>query len=130
MGLAGLSVAMLGASANAEIESEFTVGYHTDYIFRGFDIGEDMMDFALDFAGTGYCDFDWAAGVWFATFDPSDPDFFDARGFGASQSAPASDTTSGRSRKPASSATNLFCAGNLMPTSCSRFASCRSPKAW
>ena len=74
MGLAGLSVAMLGASANAEIESEFTVGYHTDYIFRGFDIGEDMMDFALDFAGTGYCDFDWAAGVWFATFDPSDPD--------------------------------------------------------
>lgn len=71
MGLAGLSVAMLGASANAEVESEFSVGYHTQYVFRGVDIGEDMMDFSLDFAGTGYCDFDWSAGIWLASWDPT-----------------------------------------------------------
>ena len=74
MGLAGLSIAMFGASANAEVESEFTVGYHSEYVFRGASIGEDMMDFALDFAGTGYCDFDWSAGIWFGSWDPNDLD--------------------------------------------------------
>ena len=65
MGLAGLSVAMLGASANAEIESEFTVGYHSDYVFRGELFGNNMFDFAFDFGGSCDCGLDWNAGVWF-----------------------------------------------------------------
>lgn len=69
MGLAGLSIAMFGASANAEVESEFNLGYHTDYIFRGFDMGEDLFDFGLDFAGSCDCGFDWSAGFWYGSYD-------------------------------------------------------------
>jgi len=61
---------MLGASANAgEIDSEFSLGYANEYIFRGIDFGDDLYEFSLDFSGTGYCDFDWNAGIWYGFFE-------------------------------------------------------------
>lgn len=72
LALAGLSTALFGTAA-AEIESEFHVGYSSDYIFRGHDAGGDLFEFGLDFAGTGaLCslgDLDWSAGIWYASFD-------------------------------------------------------------
>jgi len=72
LGLAGLSIAMLGASANAEIESEFSLGYADEYIFRGLELGDDLYEFSLDFSGTGYCDFDWSAGIWYGFYEVKD----------------------------------------------------------
>lgn len=69
LGLAGLSIAMLGASANAEIESEFSLGYADQYVFRGQKIGDDLYEFSFDFSGTGYCDFDWNAGIWYGMYE-------------------------------------------------------------
>lgn len=72
LALAGLSTTLFG-TAVAEIESEFHVGYSSDYIFRGADAGGDLFEFGLDFAGSGAVgglgDLDWSAGVWYASFD-------------------------------------------------------------
>lgn len=68
MGLAGLSIAMLSASANAEIESEFYAGYDSSYIFRGINLGDDLYSFGFDFSGSCDCGFDWNAGIWYANF--------------------------------------------------------------
>ena len=72
LALAGLSTTLLG-TAVAEIESEFHVGYSSDYIFRGADLGGDLYEFGLDFAGSGDVQglgaFDWSAGVWYASID-------------------------------------------------------------
>ena len=62
---------MLGASANAEIESEFSLGYANEYIFRGLELGDDLYEFSFDFSGTGYCDFDWNAGIWYGMYENS-----------------------------------------------------------
>ena len=57
LAIAGLSTALLG-TANAEIESSASAGYHTDYIYRGINLGEDVVDFSLGFSGSSGC------GVW------------------------------------------------------------------
>ena len=52
------------SNAQAEIESEFHVGYNSQYIFRGVDFGDDAFEYGLDFAGTCDCGLDWSAGIW------------------------------------------------------------------
>ena len=74
LALAGLSVYLLAPVTVAEIESEFHVGYSTDYIFRGGPLGGDLYEFGLDFAGSGDLQgigaLDWSAGIWYASFEP------------------------------------------------------------
>ena len=50
--------------AQAEIESEFHVGYNSEYIYRGFELGKDAYEYGLDFAGSSDCGLDWSAGIW------------------------------------------------------------------
>ena len=45
--IAGLSTALLG-TAQADIESSASVGYSTEYIYRGANLGEDLVDFSLE----------------------------------------------------------------------------------
>ncbi len=58
--------------AQAEIESEFHVGYNSDYIFRGVDGGQDAFEYGLDFAGSSDCGLDWSAGIWSISPDGED----------------------------------------------------------
>lgn len=71
LALAGLSTTLLG-TAGAEIESEFSAGYTTDYIFRGGDVGPHLFDVTLAFSGSGEVgglgELDWTAGIWYASF--------------------------------------------------------------
>lgn len=72
-----LSILAIGSglalsSAQAEIESEFHVGYNSEYIFRGVDLGDDAFEFGLDFAGSCKCGLDWSAGIWYITPDGED----------------------------------------------------------
>ena len=62
LSIAGLSTTLLG-SANADIESSALVGYHSDYIYRGVNLGEDLVDFSLGFAGNTDLA-DWNIGLW------------------------------------------------------------------
>lgn len=72
LAFAGLSITLLG-TAVAEIESEFHVGYSSDYIFRGAPLGGDLYEFGFDFAGSGDIQgigaLDWSAGIWYASFE-------------------------------------------------------------
>ena len=70
LAIAGLSTALLG-SANAEIESSASVGYHTDYIYRGINLGETLTQFGLDFSGTTDVA-DWNLGFSYYTWDEDD----------------------------------------------------------
>lgn len=52
------------SQAQAEIESEFHVGYNSDYVFRGLNLGEDAYEYGLNFAGSSSSGLDWSAGLW------------------------------------------------------------------
>lgn len=63
---------LLLGQAQAEIESEFHVGYNSKYIFRGVDLGDDAYEYGLDLAGTCDCGLDWSAGIWGISPDGED----------------------------------------------------------
>ena len=67
LALTGLSLSLLG-TANADIETGIGVGYSSDYVFRGNNNGADLFDARIDVSGGG-TNFDWAAGLWLASFD-------------------------------------------------------------
>ena len=67
--LAGLSTALLG-TAQADIESSASVGYNTEYIYRGANLGEDLVNFDLSLSGS--TDFaDWSIGLWHGSWEGS-----------------------------------------------------------
>jgi hypothetical protein len=63
---------LLFSQAQAEIESGFHVGYNSQYIFRGLDLGDDAYEYGLDLAGSCDCGLDWSAGLWSISPDNSD----------------------------------------------------------
>ena len=63
--------------AQAEIESEFHVGYNSEYIYRGVELGKDAYEYGLDFAGSSDCGLDWSAGIWSISPDGSGDDELD-----------------------------------------------------
>ncbi|YCM45782.1 TorF family putative porin [Verrucomicrobiaceae bacterium 227] len=72
-----LSILAIGSGlflgqAQAEIESEFHVGYNSEYVFRGIDLGDDAYEYGLDFAGSCDCGLDWSAGIWSISPDGTD----------------------------------------------------------
>ena len=67
LALTGVSLSLLG-TANADIETSIGVGYTSDYVFRGANNGADLFDASIDVSGSGNS-FDWAAGLWLASFD-------------------------------------------------------------
>lgn len=58
--------------AQAEIESEFHVGYNSEYIYRGVELGKDAYEYGLDFAGSSDSGLDWSAGIWSISPDNED----------------------------------------------------------
>ncbi len=58
--------------AQAEIESEFHVGYNSEYIYRGVELGNDAYEYGLDFAGSSDSGLDWSAGLWSISPDGED----------------------------------------------------------
>lgn len=63
---------LLLSHVQAEIESEFHVGYNSDYIFRGVELGKDAYEYGLDFAGSSDSGFGWSAGIWSISPDGED----------------------------------------------------------
>lgn len=63
--------AALATIASADVAGTFYSGYHTDYVYRGFDLGNnlEMFDFGLDFTGDCDCGLTWNAGIWYAATD-------------------------------------------------------------
>jgi hypothetical protein len=70
LALAGLSTALLG-TANAEIETSASVGYHSEYVYRGLNLGDDLVDLNLGFSGSTDLA-DWNVGLGFGIWDGFD----------------------------------------------------------
>ena len=70
LALAGLSTALLG-TANAEIETSASIGYHSDYVYRGLNYGDDLIDFNVGVSGSHDLA-DWNIGVGFGSWDSFD----------------------------------------------------------
>lgn len=58
---------LAGGFAQAEVESSFNLGYNSDYVYRGFDLGTNAFQYGFDLSGEGYCGFSWSAGIWYIT---------------------------------------------------------------
>ena len=50
IGAMAAASALVAGTAQAEIEYEIHTGYHNEYIFRGIDLGNDMVDGGVDLA--------------------------------------------------------------------------------
>jgi uncharacterized protein (TIGR02001 family) len=64
--------AFAAGNASAEIESEIHAGYTNEYIFRGIDLGNELVEAGVDVA-TEYNGLGLSAGAWYANFDGSFP---------------------------------------------------------
>ena len=67
--LAISSALVLSNAAQAEIEGEVHVGYNTDYVFRGADLGENAVEVGADINGSLSCGIDWSLGIWYINPD-------------------------------------------------------------
>lgn len=66
IGALAAASALVAGNASAEIEGQLQLGYNTDYIFRGFDRGQDMVEAGADIS-TQWNGIDLSGGLWYAS---------------------------------------------------------------
>ena len=64
--------AFAAGNASAEIESEVHVGYTNEYLFRGLDLGSNLVEAGVD-VSTEYNGLGLSAGAWYGSFDAPVP---------------------------------------------------------
>jgi len=64
--------AFAAGNASAEIESEIHAGYTNEYLFRGLDLGSNLVEAGLD-VSTEYNGLGLSAGAWYGSFDAPVP---------------------------------------------------------
>jgi hypothetical protein len=60
--------AFAAGNASAEIESEIHAGYTNEYLFRGIDLGSNLVEAGVD-VSTEYNGLGLSAGAWYGSFD-------------------------------------------------------------
>lgn len=73
IGALAAASALVAGNASAEVEYEMHIGYTSEYIFRGVDLGNSLAEVGLD-AATEYNGWGLSAGIWGAAFDSPAPD--------------------------------------------------------
>ncbi|MGD7654214.1 MAG: hypothetical protein ACQCXQ_13425 [Verrucomicrobiales bacterium] len=73
IGALAAASALVAGNAKAEVEYEIHTGYTSDYIWRGFDLGQDLIEAGVDVAG------EWngvglSGGIWSAMYTLTDSD--------------------------------------------------------
>ena len=66
--LAAASALAAGNATAYDIDYEMTAGYTSEYLFRGFNLGQDLVEVEL-VAATEINGFALSAGAWYASFD-------------------------------------------------------------
>lgn len=72
IGALAAASALAAGNASAEVEYEMHLGYTSEYIFRGQDLGDDLGEFGLD-AATEYNGWGLSGGFWGSLFDSPRP---------------------------------------------------------
>jgi hypothetical protein len=71
LAITGVSLSLFGAS-QAEIETSFSAGYTSEYVYRGALFGDDLFDFGIEASGSGELgglgDLGFTGGIWYASF--------------------------------------------------------------
>ena len=67
-----ISSGLFFGQAQAEIEAEFHVGYNSEYIYRGVDLGDDAFEYGLAVAGEADNGLVWRASIWSISPDGTD----------------------------------------------------------
>ena len=71
LAIAGVSLSLFGVS-QAEIETSFSAGYTSEYVYRGALFGDDLFDFGIEASGSGELEglgeLGFTGGIWYASF--------------------------------------------------------------
>ena len=71
LALTGVSLSLLGIS-QADIETSFSAGYTSEYVYRGSLFGDDLFDFGIEASGSGELgglgEVGFTGGIWYASF--------------------------------------------------------------
>ena len=70
IGALAAASALVAGNANAEVEYEIHTGYSSEYLFRGLDLGDDLIEVGADVA-TEWNGLGLSAGAWYGSFDES-----------------------------------------------------------
>jgi hypothetical protein len=68
IGALAAASALVAGNASAEVEYELKAGYSNQYLFRGVDLGDDLVEAGLN-AATQVGGIDLSAGLWYGSFD-------------------------------------------------------------
>ena len=68
IGALAAASALVAGNASAEVEYELHGGYTSQYLWRGIDLGDDLVEAGFD-AATEWNNIGLSAGVWYANFD-------------------------------------------------------------
>jgi hypothetical protein len=74
IGALAAASALVAGNASAEVEYEIHTGYTNEYLFRGLDLGDDLVEIGVDVA-TEWNGLGLSAGAWYGSFSPS-TDFY------------------------------------------------------
>jgi len=77
IGALAAASALVAGTASAEIEYEIHTGYTSQYIFRGQDAGDDLVEVGVD-AAYELNGLSLSAGAWYGSFDTAAPGQVDA----------------------------------------------------
>ena len=66
IGAMAAASALVAGTASAEVEYEIHAGYSTEYIFRGIDLGNDLIEAGFDMA-TEYNGLGLSSGIWYGS---------------------------------------------------------------
>ena len=73
IGALAAASALVAGNASAEVEYELHTGYTSGYLWRGQDLGQDLVEAGFN-AATEWNGLGLSAGAWYASFDTSNSD--------------------------------------------------------
>jgi hypothetical protein len=76
IGALAAASALVAGNASAEVEYEIHTGYTSEYLFRGLNLGQDLVEVGADVA-TEWNGLGLSAGAWFGSFSNSAGQDFD-----------------------------------------------------
>jgi uncharacterized protein (TIGR02001 family) len=71
IGALAAASALVAGNASAEVEYTLGTGYTSEYIFRGANLGGDLVEVSAT-ASTEWNGFGWTAGAWYGSYDLND----------------------------------------------------------
>ena len=68
IGALAAASALVAGNAKAEVEYELHTGYTSEYLFRGLNLGQDLVEVGFD-AATEWNGLGFSAGAWYGSYD-------------------------------------------------------------